>query len=126
MNFNTFWFRRRFLEGRFGHSYYLMFGLILTNFVVIVYRFLFEQISNDFFSSLYEFVIIFVICYLPTSIIIGYWHRHTQLQVENTIKRLEDPLTAHICRVILDLRTGKASEKEVMELKRLLARIEKS
>ena len=126
MKINKSWFRRRWLEGRYGHSYYLMFALTLVNFVLILYRFLIEQdpIMNEFLSDLWIFSVILIILYVPTSIIIGYWHRHTQLSTENIIKRLEDPLLAHICRIILDSRTGRASEKEIMELKVLLSKIE--
>jgi len=34
------WFRKRWLEGRFGHSIYLMYCLTFVNFILIVYRFL--------------------------------------------------------------------------------------
>lgn len=128
MKINKIWFRRRWLETRYGHSYYLMFVLTLVNFVLISYRFLIENdpIMNEFVSNLWIFTVILMIFYVPTSILIGYWHRHTQLSTENIIKRLEDPLLAHICRIIVDSRTGRASEKEIMELKVLLSKIENS
>ncbi len=126
MKINKNWFRRRWLDGRFGHSYYLMLGLTLVNFVLIVYRFLIEQdpTMNEFLSNLWIFSVILIIFYVPASILIGCWHRHTQLSTENIIKQLENPLHAHICRIILDSRTGKASEKEITELKTLLSKIE--
>ena len=128
MKINKNWFRRRWLEGRYGYTNYLIFSLTLVNFVLILYRFLIEKdpILNEFLSDLWMFTAILIIFYVPTSILIGYWHRHTQLSTENIIKRLEDPLLAHICRIILDSRTGKASEKEIMELKVLLSKIENS
>ena len=126
MKINKNWFRRRWLEGRYGHTNYLIFSLTLVNFVLILYRFLIEKdpIMNELLSNLGIFAAILMIFYVPTSILIGYWHRHTQLSTENIIKRLEDPLLAHICRIILDSRTGKASEKEIIELKVLLSKIE--
>ncbi len=126
MKVNNNWFRRRWLEARYGHTNYLIFSLILGNFVLISYRFLIEKdpILNEILSDLWIFAAILMIFYVPTSILIGYWHRHTQLSTENTIKRLEDPLLAHICRIILDSRIGKASEKEIIELKVLLSKIE--
>lgn len=126
MKINKIWFRRRWLEVRYGHSYYLMFALTLVNFALISYRFLIENdpIVNEFVSNLWVFTVVLMIFYVPISILIGYWHRYTQLSTENIIKRLEDPLLAHICRIILDSRTGRASEKEIIELKVLLSKIE--
>ena len=126
MKINKNWFRVRWLEVRYGHSYYLMFILTLVNFVLISYRFLIENdpIANEFVSNLWVFTVVLMIFYVPISILIGYWHRYTQLSTENIIKRLEDPLLAHICRIILDSRTGRASEKEIIELKVLLSKIE--
>lgn len=126
MKINKIWFRRRWLEVRYGHSYYLMFILTLVNFALISYRFLIENdpIVTEFVSNLWVFTVVLMIFYVPISILIGYWHRYTQLSTENIIKRLEDPLLAHICRIILDSRTGRASEKEIIELKVLLSKIE--
>jgi len=126
MKINKNWFKRRWLDGRYGHANYLMFGLTLVNFVLIVYRFLIEKdpTMNKFLSDLWIFSVILMIFYVPISILIGYWHRHTQLSRENIIKQLENPLHAHICRIILDSRTGRASEKEMVELKALLSKIE--
>ncbi len=126
MKINKIWFRRRWLDGRYGHTNYLIFSLTIVNFVLILYRFLIEQdpIMNEFLSDLGMFTIILMIFYIPISILIGYWHRHTQLSTDNIIKQLENPLHAHICRIILDSRTGRASEKEIIELKTLLSKIE--
>jgi hypothetical protein len=126
MKINKIWFRRRWLDGRYGHTNYLIFSLTIINFVLILYRFLIEQdpIMNEFLSDLGTFTLILMIFYVPISILIGYWHRHTQLSTENTIKQLENPLHAHICRIILDSRTGRASENEIIELKTLLSKIE--
>ena len=128
MMINNNWLRRRWLESRYGTTNYLIFSLTIVNFVLILYRFLIESdpIINDFLSNLWIFTVILMIFYVPTSILIGYWHRHTQLSTENIIKRLEDPLLAHICRIIMDSRTGRASEKEIMELRVFLSKIENS
>ena len=126
MKINKIWFRRRWLDGRYGHTNYLIFSLTLVNFVLILYRFLIEKdpIMNELLSDLWTFSAILMIFYIPTSILIGYWHRHTQLSIENIIKQLENPLHAHICRIILDSRTDRVSEKEITELKILLSKIE--
>jgi len=127
MKINKNWFIRRFLDVRYGHTNYLIFTLTLVNFVLIVYRFLIEKdpINNELFSNLGIFAAIVMIFYVPTSILIGYWHRHTQLSTDNIIKLSESPMIVHICRIILDSRTGRASEKEIIELKALLSKIEK-
>ncbi len=90
MKVNNNWFRRRWLEARYGHTSYLIFSLTIVNFVLISYRFLIEKdpILNEILSDLWIFAAILMIFYVPTSILIGYWHRHTQLSTENTIKRL--------------------------------------
>jgi len=126
MKLNKKWIRSRWLEERFGHAYYLMFALTLVNFILISYRYFIEQDPKlqEIIPNLSIFTIILVIFYIPMSIIIGYWHRKTQLSTENTIKRLEDPLLAHICRIILDTRIGNASKKEIDELKELLLKID--
>lgn len=128
MKINENWFRRRWLDARFGNSYYLIFSVTLVNFILISYRFFIEQesISSKILSDLWIFSVILIILYVPISILIGYWHRHSQLNIENTIKLLENPLHAHISRIILDFKTGRVSEKEILELKALLSKIENS
>ena len=126
MQLDKNWIRRRWLEERFGHAYYLMFALTLVNFILISYRYFIEQDPKlqEIIPNLSIFTIFLVVFYIPISILIGYWHRKTQLSTENTIKRLEDPLLAHICRIILDTRIGRSSEKEIDELKEFLAKID--
>ena len=64
-----------------------------------------------------------LVFYIPISILIGYWHRHTQLSTENVIKRLEDPWFAHISRLVLDMNLGRASKKEIDEMQEFLSKI---
>ena len=85
-----------------------------------------ESISSKILSDLWIFSVTLIILYVPVSILIGYWHIHSQLNIENTIKLLENPLHAHLCRIILDSRTGRVSEKEIIELRTLLSKIENS
>ena len=126
MNLEKNWIKKRWLEERFGHSSYLMYVLTLVNFILISYRYFIESdpILHELISDLWLFTIILLIFYVPISILIGYWHRQTQLSTENTIKRLEDPLFAHISRTILDLKTGTISENQIKEIKKLLLKIE--
>ena len=121
------WIRRRFLDARNGHTNYLMFGLTCVNFVLIAYRFLIEKdVADSELTNLPLFIIIFLTLYIPTSMLVGYWHRQTQLSVEMTIKKLEDPLLARMFRIILDVQTGKATKEEVEKIKDILLKIEMS
>jgi len=126
MIFKKLWARRRFLDARYGHTHYLVYGLTFMNFILIAYRFLIEEETpNSELINLPVFLIIFLTLYIPVSILIGYWHRRTQLSVEMTMKKLEDPLFAKMFRIILDVQTGRASKKEVEKIKNILIKIEK-
>ena len=121
------WIRRRWWEFRQGHSTYLIFLLTFMNFVLIAYRLLIERIPfiQELFPQLWIFVLTFVLGYIPLSIIIGNWHRRTQLRVETTINVLENPLLAKMFRTMLDIQTGKASKEEIEKARELLLNIEK-
>jgi len=121
------WIRRRWWEFRQGHSTYLIFLLTFMNFVLIAYRLLIERIPfvQELFPQLWIFVLTFVLVYIPLSIIIGNWHRRTQLRVETTINVLENPLLARMFRTMLDIQTGKASKEEIENVRELLLSIEK-
>ena len=121
------WIRRRWWEFRQGHSTYLIFLLTFMNFVLIAYRLLIERIPfiQELFPQLWIFVLTFVLGYIPLSIIIGNWHRRTQLRVETTINVLENPLWAKMFRTMLDVQTGKASKEEIEKVRELLLSIEK-
>ena len=124
---NDYWFRKRWFDGRSGNSIYLIFGLTFVNFVIIAYRFLIEKdpAFEEIFGSMWIFGLIFLVTYIPISIIIGYWHRKTQLKVEQTLKYFEAPFYAKMFRVLLDAETGKANKEEIEEFKRILSNIEK-
>ena len=121
------WIRRRWWEFRQGHSTYLIFLLTFMNFVLIAYRLLIERIPfvQELFPQLWIFVLTFVLVYIPLSIIIGNWHRRTQLRVESTINILENPLWAKMFRTMLDIQTGRASKEEIEKVRELLLSIEK-
>ena len=123
---NVTWFRRRWYDFRQGHGMYLVFAMTFTNFVLIFYRLLVEQIEflGDLFSNLGLFVIIFLSVYIPVAILIGNWHRKTQMKIEHEQAMKQSPLMAKNFRVILDLLEGKASTKEVDDLRKFLKSIE--
>jgi uncharacterized protein YneF (UPF0154 family) len=120
--------RKMMMDARIGHTSYLMFFLVFLNFLLISYNFL--LINNPIFqrsiSELWLFVIIFLILYCPTAIIIGRWHRNTQVKIEQDILRSNEPLFAKMFRTLLDVKTGKASEKEIQEFRNMLQGIEKN
>ena len=121
------WVRRRWWEFRAGHSVYLIFVLTFINFILIAYRLLIEKIPmfQDLIPNLSIFVLLFLGFYIPTAIIIGFWHRKTQLKVETTLTMQQNPVFAKMIRSILDVQTGKASDEEIKEFREFLIKIEK-
>ena len=121
------WIRSRWWEFRAGHSVYLIFVLTFINFILISYRLLIEKIPlfQDLFPNLSIFVLLFLSFYIPTAIIIGFWHRKTQLKVETTLTMQQNPVLAKMFRTILDVQTGQASDQEIKEFRALLMKIEK-
>ena len=123
---NNTWFRRRWYDFRQGHGMYLVFAMSFVNFVLIFYRLLIEQIDflGDLFSNLWIFVAVFLVIYIPAAILIGNWHRKTQMRIEHEQSMKQSPLMAKNFRILLDLLEGKASKKEVEDLRKFLKSIE--
>ena len=121
------WIRRRWWEFRAGHSVYLIFVLTFINFILISYRLLIEKIPifQELIPNLSMFVLLFLAFYIPAAIIIGFWHRKTQLKVETTLTMQQNPVFAKMFRTMLDVQTGKASEKEIKEFRDFLTKIER-
>jgi hypothetical protein len=123
---NQNWFRRRWFDFRQGHSVYLIFLLTFANFILIFHRLLIERIDflDQLFSELWVFIIVFVAIYVPIAIIIGAWHRKTQLSVEADVIIRRNPLLAKILRTIMDSQTGNVTKEELEEMRKLLKDIE--
>jgi len=123
---NEGWARRRWWEFRQGHGVYLIFALTFINFILIAYRLLIERVTafKEIFPELWIFATLFILIYIPSAILIGFWHRKTQLRVETTLIQQQNPLMAKMFRTILDVQTGKASEEEIKEFRKLLKSIE--
>ncbi|RZD47638.1 MAG: hypothetical protein CXT78_02290 [Thaumarchaeota archaeon] len=119
--------RKMWWDGRMGHLTYLMFSLQLINFLLITYNFLIEgeQIFQTFLSDLWLFGTIFMIFYIPISILIGKWHTETQISIEMTMKMYEDPITAKMVRGLFDVQNNVSSKKEIEEFRNFLIEIEK-
>jgi hypothetical protein len=125
---NDGWIRRRWWEFRQGHSIYLIFALTFINFILISYRLLIEKVAffNEIIPELWIFAILFLVIYIPAAILIGSWHRRTQLRVEATIIAQANPVLAKMFRTLLDVQTGKADEKEIENFRNMLEGIEKN
>ena len=123
---NQNWFRRRWFDFRQGHSVYLIFMLTFANFILIFHRLLIERVEflNDLFNELWVFVLVFIVVYIPAAIIIGAWHRKTQLKIEADVIIRQNPLLAKILRTLLDIQTGNISKAEIEEMRSLLKKIE--
>ena len=122
------WVRRRWWEFRQGHSVYLIFLLTFVNFILIAYRLLIERVSvfRELIPELWIFALLFIAFYIPAAILIGLWHRKTQLRVETTLVQQQNPILAKMIRTLLDVQTGKASEEEIKEFRSMLEKIETS
>lgn len=123
---DEYWIRKRWWEFRHGHSVYLIFALTFSNFVLISYRLLIEQIPavDQLFPQLWIFALVFIIAYIPISTVVGYWHRKTQVRIETSVTLAENPIMARYIRVLLDVQTGRATEEEVEKLRKFLKEIE--
>ena len=121
------WARRRWWEFRQGHSIYLIFVLTFVNFILISYRLLIEKVPvfQKLVPELWIFALLFILIYLPAATLIGFWHRRTQLRVENTLVQQQNPVLAKMVRTLLDVQMGIASKEEIDEFRKMLIKIEK-
>ena len=120
------WLRRRWFDFRQGHSVYLIFLLSFSNFILIFHRLLVERVEflNQIFSELWIFVIFFTVVYIPISILIGAWHRKTQLKVDAEVAIRQNPIWAKMFRVLIDMNSGKVSKEEIESVRKFLKSIE--
>lgn len=123
---NNNWVKRRWFDFRQGHSVYLIFLLTFANFVLIFHRLLIERVDflNVIFKDLWVFILVFIVIYIPVSILIGSWHRKNQLKIEADVMMRQNPLLAKMFRVLLDAQTGKVTNEEIEEMRILLKSIE--
>ena len=118
--------RSRWWEFRIGHSTYLIFMLTFVNFILISHRLLIERVPflQEILPELWIYMVAFLAIYIPLSIIIGFYHRRTQLKVEQTLTMQQNPFIAKLFRVLLDVQPGKASDEEIQEFRKMLKNIE--
>jgi hypothetical protein len=120
------WTKKRFFEFRTGHSTYLAFAVSLATFVLIVHRLLIERVPElaRIFGDLTIFTIVFAAVYIPLAIVIGKWHFTHQYKIESTIQFMQNPGMIRAFRLLLDLQTGTADQKDVESFKQLLRKLE--
>ena len=118
--------RKLWLDTRLGTQQYLMLLLAMVNFILIMYNYFIEKntMTENLIPNLWLFSIIFIVFYLPISILIGRWHTQTQLHIEQDLKIPESPLLVKMFRTILDVQTGKAPKEEIEEFRNMLSKIE--
>ena len=105
---------------------YLIFALSFANFVLIFHRLLIERVDflDDMFSDLWFFAIVFVVMYIPVAILIGFWHRRTQVKIETEQGFRNNPFLAKIFRMLVDIIEGTASKEEIKKFRDMLMSIE--
>ncbi len=125
---NAEWFRRRWIDFRFGHGSYLSFILGFANTIMIVYFFLIEKVDlfNSYISNLTLFLLIFVAIYIPIALYIGSLHRKTQLRTEVVAFWTEQPKMASSLRLLIDMFQDKAPKNELEEMREFFLKIEQN
>jgi hypothetical protein len=119
------WFRRRWLDFRNGHSIYLVFAMTFANFITIQYQLLIDRLPYlaGIFDSILTFAILFVLAYVPLSIVLGYWHRKSQWKVEQDALFRENKVGAIMWMYVIDLIEGNVSEEDKKLMKDSLLKI---
>jgi len=114
------------LDGRMGHTTYLMFFLTFANFIIISFNFLIDEnpILKENLPYMWMFSIVFIILYVPISILIGRWHRNTQLSTEMTILIESNVILANMFKILIDSKMGKATEEEIKKFRKRMLDIE--
>lgn len=119
------WFRRRWLDFRNGHSIYLVFVMTFANFITIQYQLLIDRLPYlaGIFDSILTFAILFVLAYVPLSIVLGYWHRKSQWKVEQDALFRENKVGAIMWMYVIDLIEGNVSEDDKKLMRESLLKI---
>lgn len=119
------WFRRRWLDFRNGHSIYLVFAMTFANFITIQYQLLIDRLPYwaGIFDNILIFAILFILAYVPLSIVLGYWHRKSQWKVEQDALFRENKVGAIMWMYVIDLIEGNVSEEDKKLMKESLLKI---
>lgn len=101
--------------------------MTFLNFITIQYALLIDRIPtlSSVFNNLWIFAIIFVAVYVPLATAIGYWHRKSQMKIEQEAVFYENVIGARMWLFMLELIEGNVTEEEKMEMRTLLRKIVK-
>jgi hypothetical protein len=88
--------------------------MTFANFITIQYQLLIDRLPYlaGIFESIGIFAILFVLAYVPLSIVLGYWHRKSQWKVEQDALFRENKVGAIMWMYVIDLIEGKVSEED--------------
>lgn len=101
--------------------------MTFANFITIQYQLLIDQLPylSDIFNSIWIFAILFILAYVPVSIVLGYWHRKSQWKVEQDALFRENKVGAIMWMYVIDLIEGKVAEEDRKLMREALLRITK-
>lgn len=89
------WYKRRWLEFRQGHSIYLIFAVQFVQFIVVTYGLYIQDTPalSAIFPTIYHWITIFVMLYVPAAVYIGHQHYQKQYKRETEQVVRADPFT---------------------------------
>ena len=67
----------------------------------------------------------FVVVYIPTALVVGWWHRRTQMRVESDIGFQANREQVRLFRLILERQIGEATDQDIRDVIAQLKRIER-
>jgi hypothetical protein len=99
--------------------------MTFANFITIQYALLIDRLPYwaGIFNSIWIFAIMFILFYVPLSIVLGYWHRKSQWKVEQDALFRENKVGAIMWMYVIDLIEGNVSEEDKKLMKESLLRI---
>lgn len=101
--------------------------MTFANFITIQYQLLIDRLPYwaGIFNSIWIFAILFILAYVPVSIVLGYWHRKSQWKVEQDALFRENKVGAIMWMYVIDLIEGKVNEEDRKLMREALLRITK-
>ncbi|HET8847695.1 MAG TPA: hypothetical protein VFM20_02795 [Nitrososphaeraceae archaeon] len=101
--------------------------MTFANFITIQYQLLIDRLPYwaGIFNSIWIFAILFILAYVPVSIVLGYWHRKSQWKVEQDALFRENKVGAIMWMYVIDLIEGKVDEEDRKLMREALLRITK-
>jgi hypothetical protein len=99
--------------------------MTFANFITIQYQLLIDKLPYwaGIFNSIWIFAILFILAYVPVSIVLGYWHRKSQWKVEQDALFRENKVGAIMWMYVIDLIEGKVSEEDRKLMREALLKI---